>query len=460
MTMPAPRQQNPDSLIGRIDLWLTQRRIRLYPPIIFAGMTILYLGALLRSDHWIEPDGRVIGRDYLAFFMAGEMVRDGAIGNLYSFPAQQSWQRDFMADINPNWSGTCLYLNPPHYAWFMSLVSRTGYGPSLIIFWLLSIACFVATVLIWRSWLPASQFKTAVILAVCMPAWFWALVGGQNSFFSLLILTGFCAMLCKRRDMAAGLVLSMMAFKFQLLLLPAAMLLLTRRWRACLGLAIGGVLTAGFTILAMGPQIIGDYVQFGAQLSGLLQIDGFDVYKQHSWNGFFALLGLGYMPVVSVRILAATFSLATLAIVASIWRKRFAPDKPQFALQLSALMMAALVTSPHLFHYDMLIAILPVMLWLKATTKQSAIVKTEMQSDANDGTLCALTAAGFCWLALSPAVAGATGIQLSPLLMTCWLIVVRLQVQHSTADRRVASNAVPVASLGAGAADRLSGATE
>ncbi len=60
--------------------------------------------------------------------------------------------------------------------------------------------------------------------------------------------------------------------------------------------------------------------------------------------------------------------------------------------------MATLLTSPHLAHYDVLMAALPGVLWLRVVSRgKDAGVATEA--------VRILLAVGFIWLAISPAVA-------------------------------------------------------
>ena len=105
--------------IERLDAWLTPRRVRMYPAAMLALTLALFAQSLLGARGWTTRDGRAIGEDYLAFYMAGEMVRSGSVHDLYDLAAQESWQREFMAARSPQWHGTWLYLNPPHYAWAM-----------------------------------------------------------------------------------------------------------------------------------------------------------------------------------------------------------------------------------------------------------------------------------------------------------------------------------------------------
>ncbi|MEE9293670.1 MAG: glycosyltransferase family 87 protein [Phycisphaerae bacterium] len=402
---------------------LTPERVRRYPMFLFAVTWGIYLGSVVRSNHWIEPGGEIVGRDYFQFYMAGDMINRGQLDHLYDFAAQEDYQKQFMERINPKWSGTCVYRYPPHYALAMSFLTTLGYGPSLMVWWTLSAACFVMTALVWRRWMGADSVGVPVLLAMCLPPWFLAFAGGQNTFFSLLILTAFCALLMSGRDIWAGLVLSALALKFQLLIVPAGLLLFKRRWGAVIGLCVGGLVTLLVTAALLGPHAISDYLTFGADLNRIAQIEQFDLHKQHSWHGFFALLGRGWMPGTTAWILTAAVTVVSLALLLSAWRGPWSRHGSRFALQLSALMMATLLTSPHLAHYDMLIATLPAVLWLLAAKR--ADDPTPLQS------FKILLAAGFIWLVITPAVTSALPVQLSPLLMLAWLISVHRKTTHS-----------------------------
>jgi len=394
---------------------LTEERMRRYPIALLAVTVLIYLVNIAGSKHLIEPNGEIIGRDYLAFYMAGDMASRGRWDQLYSLQAQAVYQNTFMEDINPGWASTCLYLNPPHYAWAMSLMTRLGYGKSLVLWWLLSLACFAASAMIWRRWLKPGAGGLVLMLAVCMPAWFQVLAGGQNTFISLLIMTAFCGLLMKGRDGWAGIVLSLLAFKFQLLIVPAGWLLLTGRWRALRGLVLGGAMTLVATVVTCGPEVLADYLRFATQLDDVMLRDGFAVYKQHSWYGFFYLIGRGWLPLSSIQILTVTASTVTLVFVAGACRGVCRPDSPAFLLMLSSMMVGLIATCPHMFHYDMFLAVLPAVLWLRAARDPEIARATSV--------LKLILALGFVWLAVSGSLARVTHFQLSPLLMLIWLIV-------------------------------------
>ena len=397
-----------------------------YAIMLFLVTVCTYVGMRIHSDGIYEPGGSIVGRDYLAFFMAGRLVETGQTSDIYDFAAQSRWQNEAMAVINPRWKGVCLYLNPPHYAWLMSCLTRLGYTASLLAWWGLSLLAFAATVLIWRRWSGTTFTRSTLLLVVALPPWFQAFAGGQNSFFTLLILTVFAALLIKRRELLAGLVLSLLAYKFQYILLPAGLLLFKRRWRALIGLGLGGVATATFTLVAMGPQVIDDYIHLVLNLDKLMQQQGFDVYKQHSWYGFFELLLGGTTASNLVRPLTAGAVILTLALLTRIWRGSWQPQAADFPFRLAALFIAALATSPHLFHYDMLLIALPAILCLISIPTGSMIEMNRL--------FRRIFVIGFIWLAISGLVTPVLPFQFTPLLMFAWLSLIARTVAQANAE--------------------------
>ncbi|MFO0839896.1 MAG: glycosyltransferase family 87 protein [Phycisphaerae bacterium] len=419
----------PDLIPARRSLaLLTRDRLWRYPPLLLLATIAVYaltlararpidtsLGAASGASNagtiYVEPDGRVVGHDFLAFFMAGDFVARGRANELYDLAAQSTYQKSLMAGANPNWAGTCLYLNPPHYALAVSWLSRLGYGGALVAWWLLSLAAFGATAWIWKSWLPRERFALVITLVICSPPFFQALAGGQNSLFSLLILSGAASLLLRGRDLSAGLVLSLLAFKFQLLIVPLILLVWLRRLWTITGVVVGLLGTILLSDVWLGDDVWPRYFAFASGLGELMQLSGFDVAKQHSWHGFFSLLLANRAPLVWIRILTGAASIATVMVALRACRGGKRENRASLAISLSAMILAALLVSPHLFHYDMLLAALPAVLLVRRESVHD--------SEAAEGAL--VPALLFVWLAIAPLTASWLPLQLTPLIMFAWL---------------------------------------
>jgi glycosyl transferase family 87 len=401
------------SLRSRLESWSSLATMKRAAVLTFAVTCALYVGALLTTRGSLDPAGALPGVDFIAFYMAGDMVSQGRIDQLYDSASQTAWQAEFMRSVDPRWTGTCLFLNPPHYAGALSLLARLDYTPALAIWSALSLTCFVITLQIWRRWVSPDLWSAVVVLTISSPPWFQAFAGGQNTFISLLILSAFCDLMLQGRHFLAGLVLSVLAFKFQLLVAPVALLLFARRWRTLTGLALGSALTVGLTALLMGPHVLIDYARFTSRLGDLMHLPGFDVHQQHSWYGFFQLLCASALPSTAVRGLTCAAIFGSLTLLAVLWRLR-PSDAPLHAFQLSGLVVAVLLASPHVFQYDMLLAVPAVILWLRAA-------RDSAPADVHR-TFRRLAIAGFFWLAIAGPTTQLLPLQLTPLLLVVWLI--------------------------------------
>ena len=103
-----------------------------------------------------------------------------------------------------------------------------------------------------------------------------------------------------------------------------------------------------------------------------------------------------------------------------------------------ALIIATLLTSPYLFHYDMLLIVPALILWWR-------VARTPAYRP-NTPAIQTIITVGFIWLALSSALAPLTHIQLSPLLMTALLLLLmRMSQPASTCVIHPAAATAPAA---------------
>jgi hypothetical protein len=106
----------------------------------------------------------------------------------------------------------------------------------------------------WKTW------GLVPLLIVCSMPFLQAMACQQNTFLSLLILTGTATLWRARRALPAGLVAGLLFFKPQLGVLVAAALCLSVGRRAVLGLFITGASLLLITVLTM-PGALEDYLE-------------------------------------------------------------------------------------------------------------------------------------------------------------------------------------------------------
>lgn len=418
---------NPSSLGGKT----TIRFLGLLAFLVLAGP---YAVSLTRSASPFDSNGDLLGYDFFAFYYAGELVNAGRADALYDWTAQRNLQRALVNQWGPTvQSYVCPYLNPPHYAWLMSWITPLGYAGALTLWWTFGLAAFLASLAVWQRWLSADAWRTAVALTIALPAWFQTFAGGQNTFYSLLIVTAACDLLLRRKDLLAGLVLSLLAYKFQLLLVPALFLAALARWRVLAGLAAGLALTIGLSLAYFGSDVLLGYARFAGELPGLMQTSGFYSGKQHSWYGFFELLGRESWSVPAIRGIAVAMSvLSVVAMVLYLRANRAAlrndgPDgRAAMSRALSVMLIATILASPHLFQYDLLLLAPAAVLWQAGASSHGL--------DRLRPIFAATIAIVIFWLSIANQCVPWLGIQWTPLLLAGWLTIVLQMRPASSAN--------------------------
>jgi hypothetical protein len=256
----------------------------------------------------------------------------------------------------------------------------------------------------------------------------------QKGSVLLLILTATYYLLTKQRPYWAGIVFGLIAFKPQFALPIAIAMLCKRQWRFVLGGLTTGAALAGLCLL-MGVDVCQQYIEFSTHAGEYLQNSGYDLTKSHTWGGFFTLLCGESKNTITILTLVS--SGLTIAITAWALRRPLDTRSNRFAWQFSALVVATVLLSPHLYTYDLTVLLLPL-----------GLVAVHERAPSAQRWLALLL---FCLAGLSPQFAGLSGIQLSVPLMLAFL-----WAQKRAADF-VARDSVsgPRQSLGPQRTDRL-----
>jgi hypothetical protein len=186
-------------------------------------------------------------------------------------------------------------------------------------------------------------------------------------------------------------------------------MLCKQQWRFVLGGLTTGSVLIGLCAL-MGIDVCRQYVDFSTHAGEYLQNAGYDLTKSHAWHGFFTLL-LGDSPVMA-RLFTVVAGVATVGIVALALRGPLDTGSRRFAWQFSALIVATLLLSPHLYTYDLTVLLLPVGL---------VAVQAGQPTRQPTPRLERLALLLFCLVGLSPKLAMLSGIQISVPLMLAFL---------------------------------------
>jgi arabinofuranan 3-O-arabinosyltransferase len=189
--------------------------------------------------------------------------------------------------------------------------------------------------------------RAGIFVALGFPAALWNVTAGQNGFLTAALIGGTLSLL-QRRPAIAGVCLGLLTYKPQFGLLFPLVLLADRRW-----LTLGVAAAVAIALAALSWLVFGA-ASWQAFFEGLPQTSrvvlgegGADWARLQSLFGFVRAHGGSETLAWSVQA-AGTLALAVGLIC--FWRSR-AP----FELKAAALAAAALLATPYLYIYDLVV---------------------------------------------------------------------------------------------------------
>lgn len=319
--------------------WLTAERLTVYPRLLFLAFVCAAVWLVATSHNRIDSFGRPLGTDFSQVWVAGSETLAGEPAAAFEPKTHFARQRAEFGPETPLFG----WHYPPYFLAVAALAATLPYLPALALWQLLSLPFYLASV--WGFLRGSGLPRGAVLMAaLAFPAVFINLAHGHNGFLTAGLLAGGCLLL-PRRPILAGVAFALLSYKPQFgLVLPIA-LLAGRHWRA---IAAGCVAFALMTLASLAAFGVETWSAFFASLPFTREVleqgaPGFEkiqsVFSAVRLVGGSVALAYGAQAIVSLAVLATLFAL---------WRS--AADMRSKA---AALLVAALLTTPYGFDYDM-----------------------------------------------------------------------------------------------------------
>lgn len=436
-------------------------------------LTVVVMNFVLPPDRTVGRS--MLGHDFLAFYTAGTLVRDGRPELLYDLSTTRQVQQevgtrhglDLGDGFGPFW-------NPPFYALAFAPLAGLPYPAAAAAWVAFNVLCAAGAIAIlcrivaraagvWAGFGPAGEasawrYWLLVPLIACFSMPFLqALSHGQNTFTSLLLLAGAVALWRSRRAFAAGAVCGLLFYKPQLAAVVAAMITITLGWRALAGLALsGGCLLAAGEIAMPGTLAL--YLKQLPVNLAFLQVDSAYLWERHATlKSFWRLLlqgrGAGEMAGPAMIAWAASAGLVALGLAAAAWntlrQRRFDdPFDPHTRARQTDRLIAATIAAmpllmPFYFDYDLLLLAIP--FTLLSAERLAAPPAGGTPVHEHDRTLAKVAAMLFAWLMVNPGVARDGGINVTVLLVAA---VAGLFIARACRDRARGAIEIPSESPG------------
>lgn len=303
------------------------------------------------------------GADYTAFYTGWTIVADGDGAKLYDPAVQAAVQKEilggetFEAGLNP-------FNNPPHLVVPFVPLSTLPLTTSYVVWAILQVA-----LLGWLLWRLATRVAIGwsrdervllIAASIAAPPLALALLQGSFSLLVTVALLEVYLALCVGGTRAAAAWLIVASVKPQAVLSTGVALVAARRWRVVRIAAVGGLLLAALATAVMGVGIWASYVRFLGEYIG--SFDVFSVRPSVMWN-LRGTLSLWSGPEISaataslINTVALVGQVAALVVVAWLWRGRWDPATPAFALRFALTLVLGLLFSPHLNPHDDLLLV-------------------------------------------------------------------------------------------------------
>ncbi|MEA2779672.1 MAG: alpha,2-mannosyltransferase [Rhodospirillaceae bacterium] len=318
--------------------WLSRKRIIAYCWIFLIVQAAAIVILLLGHRGLIDSFGRPLGTDFISFYAAGELAASPDPAVVYQPLVHSATERQIAGNNDiPYYS----FYYPPTFLLVCRLFSTMPYMVALALWLALTSLVFAISI---GAILPIPGMRLA---SFAFPAVFLNIGHGQNGFLSASLFAAGTAML-GRWPFLAGMAFGALCYKPQLAVLIPVALLFGRQWRAAAGACFSAATLTGLSVLVFGTNVWRAYAAFVPMVQSTLQDGGGEFEKMAGIFGAVRLLGGGVV-LGQIALVAAILSAAVAT--AFVWTRQ-----TSVATRSATLVGAALVASPLLWDYDLVLA--------------------------------------------------------------------------------------------------------
>ena len=322
---------------------ITLKRLRGYTTVIALSLwTVFAIDFAVAGP--MDRLGKVKGTDFLHFYVIGSIVHEGRWSELYDARAQYERAQ---AIAPTSRDVVFLPVESPQLALMFAPLAAFSYTTALAIWLTLGALLYAACcALLWRDAHALHAHRSIVVAAyIAFPGFLMAVLHGQTAWLSLACLVLALVALRRRRNFAAGIALGLLVFKPHWALVAGVVFLCAGEWRVVAGSAVAAIAQVTLTYAMVGSSVMQTYARVLRDLPKVAAL--LEPRPGDSLRGYFQAIVAS--PSVAFALYAAA-ALATIVLTTRIWRSRAPQD-----LRLASIVIAMILTSPHVNTYDLLL---------------------------------------------------------------------------------------------------------
>jgi hypothetical protein len=288
-------------------------------------------------------DGLPIPTDFVNVWAAGKLVLEGHPALAYDWDIQKQVE---LALLKQDFPGYFAWHYPPPFLFVAALLAQFPYAVAFIGWVSISILPYLAVMraIVGRTF--------GIVLAIGFPMVLSNMLVGQNGFLTASLIGG-ALYLLPTRKVLAGVCLGLLTYKPQYGLLFPLVLIATSEWTVFAAAGATAIALAFATWLAFGTESWEAFFHWMPMFSQAFLVEGKATWwKLQSLYSMVRFLG-GSEQLGWIFQWVLTAAVATTLVV--MWRSNV-----RYSLKAAALAVGALLITPYLFMYDMMVLAIPV----------------------------------------------------------------------------------------------------
>jgi len=289
--------------------------------------------------------------DFSITYIGSRMVYLGMGPKLYDLAEQQRLKRLLVPNSLP-----LIYEHPPFEALLLAPLGALPYKTAYLIWGLINVATWLMLPTLLRPYAPAPRDDLGyLVLWLLFAPLGVALFDGQSSLLLLVVYSSTFIQLRRGRDFRGGAIFGLGLFKFQFVIPFMLILLLQGKWRFMKGFLATATALGALSLGVVGWRGIISYIHLLMGVAAHPENSSYGAaIGMATVQGFAHPLLRNILGHTAVSLIVAGISIFLILWTAWLWRKSgFAADQRSFDLMFAVAVVVSLVTSMHMFTYDL-----------------------------------------------------------------------------------------------------------